>query len=308
MAHTIKLTNGDRTFTTLSNYTEGTVFGRRKVQFDRVIFLLHGFPDDNSSWSDVWDALIKQFGSQKVLLLAPLLRGYEPSSVGPEKEYKTSDIAGDVKAWIDSLTLPKGTPVNLIGHDWGAITVFKTASLYPDSVTSIVALAIPYISNIHPLELAIRCPQQLYLSSYMITMQAAWLYRGRFTKSNEYLEGIWRYWSPSWQFSAEALEHVSNTLRQPGVLDATTGYYRAMFRLFNFSDRRWLVDFSKVPTLLIGGEEDGCMSKKLYEIEQEKLAKEKNADVVLLDNVGHFLHRENPQKVAELAAKWFKDH
>ena len=40
------------------------------------------------------------FTGEKVLFLAPKLRGYEISSIGPEEEYMLPRIAEDVRAWI----------------------------------------------------------------------------------------------------------------------------------------------------------------------------------------------------------------
>lgn len=305
MPYTVKLAHEGREFSAISSHKYQQVFARRQSRpWLRVIFLLHGFPDNNTSYEGVWPVLSQAF--PEALILAPAMRGYEPSSTGSDYDYRSSDLARDVKSWIEQLGDLLGASVHLVGHDWGAIAVYKTATLYPELITSVVAMAIPLMSNIRPLELVWKCPRQLYLSSYFLTMQFKFLYGPRFEK--DYLDELWRYWSPTWKFTEKDIELVRKTLAQPGVLEGTTAYYRCMFRILNIQDRRWLPDFNKVPTLLLGGEVDGCMSSQLYEIQKQKLAGKPNVKVQTMANLGHFLHREDPAKVGEAIVDWLKQH
>lgn len=304
----IGLHNGKRVFTTLSNFSEPEIFCYKKNRkWTRVIILLHGFPDTNTTYNDIWPLLLNSFPEDMgILLLAPTMRGYEPSSQGPEDEYRVIDLADDVKTWIASIDL-SGVAVHLIGHDWGAIVAFKTANLYPELITSMVCLAIPYLANIRIWEYALYCPQQIYYSSYMFTMQISWLYRSKLsdTSENSYLDSLWKFWSPTWKYHNEAIDEVKKTFHKPGVIDASTAYYRCIANPLNFSSRRWAVDFDKVPTLVLGGEKDGCMNKGLYDLEYSKLKDTPNVQVKTLPNIGHFLHREEPRLVAELISDWF---
>lgn len=305
MTYTIKLRHDGREFSAISSHKHQQVFARRISRpWLKVIILLHGFPDNNTSYVGVWPILAEAF--PLTLLLAPAMRGYEPSSVGKDSEYRISDLANDVKAWLEQLGDLQGVPVHLVGHDWGAIAAYKTAMLFPELLTSMVTLAIPLMSNIKPWELAVKCPQQLYLSSYFFTMQYRFLYGPKF--HGDYLDQLWRYWSPTWKFTEQDIGPVRETLAQPGVLDAATAYYRCLFRLANIKDRKWIVDFEKVPTLILGGEADGCMSSRLLEIQRGKLAGNPNVKVQTMAGLGHFLHREDPRKVGEAIVEWLKTH
>lgn len=305
MTYTVKLRNDGREFSAISSHKQQQVFARRQSRpWLKVIFLLHGFPDNNTSYNGVWPILADAF--PQALILAPALRGYEPSSIGKDSEYRTSDLAKDVKAWIEQLGDLEGVPVHVVGHDWGAITAYKTATMFPELLTSIVTLAIPIMSNIKPWELLVKCPKQIYLSSYFFTMQYKFLYRPKF--HGDYLDQLWRYWSPTWKFTEEDIGPVRETLAQPKVLDAATAYYRCMFGVRNYQDTQWLPDFEKVPTLILGGEVDGCMSSKLLKIQRKKLAGNPNVKVQTMAGLGHFLHREDPKKVAEAIVDWLKTH
>lgn len=300
----ITLTNGSRSFSAHSSHPQLAITNPRS--FDRVIFFIHGFPDNYDSYNKVLPLVSKHYGKKKVLLIAPLLRGYEPSSQGPDTEYKMSDIAGDVRAWILQIVPNKEVPVHLVGHDWGAIVTFKTCSMYPDLITSAVTMAIPYIANLRPWHYLLYAPRQLYCLTYFFTMQYAFVYRQKFGNLLEpgYLDDLWRYWSPKWDFSSE-IDSVRKTLNGPGVLDAATGYYRNLFRPSIIQERKWIVDFEKVPTLILGGDRDGCMVSELYELEARLLASKPKVKVQLLSNLGHFMHREDPVKVGELICDWF---
>lgn len=308
--YNITLTHGNRKFSTLSNFKESDVLGNRTNRpWSRVIFLIHGFPDNNLSYNDVWPLLLKAFGNERVLLLAPLLKGYEPSSQGKDLDYKPENMASDINSFITSIA-PGDKPVHLLGHDWGAIISFKTAQLYPDAVTSIVTLAIPYLANLRAWHLAWYAPEQIYYSSYFLTMQAAFVYGPRFaqTGAGSYLDSLWRYWSPTWNYPRNAIESVRETLNNKGVIDAATAYYRCIMNPFNLRRNRWLVDFDKVPTMIVGGETDGCMSVRVLRLEKELLSKHKNVAVKEVPVAGHFLQREDPETIAKLAAEWFLLH
>lgn len=280
----------------------------------RLIFLLHGFPDTRETWSGVWEFLVPEYPPEAgALVLAPSLRGYEETSFVEDTQYGPADIAGDVASWIRQLTaggenIGRDTFVHIVGHDWGAIVAFKTASMYPELLTSIATLAIPYLSNMTALTIAWAAPEQAWYSSYMVRMQARLFYGSVLSQEGRtlpYIEKLWRYWSPNWDFSEEELALVSDVLRKPGIADATTAYYRCVRRTSRLGRGfGWKVDFDKVPTLLIGGETDGCMSIRLYDAQEHLLRDEAAAKVVKLPHVGHFMQRESPRKITELVVAW----
>lgn len=302
--HKILLHNDKRTFSALSSHPQSLLTSHGS--FDRLVILMHGFPDNNNSYNEVAPIIREHFKADRVLTISPLLRGYEPSSQGAQDEYSMADIAKDVRAWILLIVPSKQVPVHLVGHDWGAIVAFTTASKYPELITSMVTLAIPYLANLQPWQLLWYAPRQIYCLSYMVTMQLLLLYGPKFGDLAKpgYLDQLWAFWSPGWNFSSE-IASVRETLAQPGVLAGATAYYRNLVAWKNRYELRWLVDFSQVPTLILGGDKDGCMVASLFELESQILAPVPKVKVQLLGGVGHFLHREDPRKVGELICNWF---
>lgn len=304
MSHKVTLANGPRLFSAWSTHRQEELTPQH---YSRVIFLLHGFPDNNDSFHGVLPALERHF--PKTLILAPLMRGYEPSSQGPLNEYCVFELAQDVRAWIAQVVpteSARNTPVHLVGHDWGAIVAFKTASKYPDAVTLVVTLAIPYLANLHLWQLLWHAPMQVWCLSYMLRMQSRLFYGPRFGNLHDkgYLDELWQYWLPGWDFLQE-IGLVRATLAQPRVLDAATAYYRNLIPWKKLLETRWPVDFAKVPTLVLGGSRDQCMLPLLFRLEAALLAGTPQVSVKLVPGVGHFLHREDPAQIALLICDWF---
>ncbi|KAI5952817.1 hypothetical protein KGF54_003684 [Candida jiufengensis] len=296
----IKLHSEDnKEFSTLSNLSSDSI---KNQKFDRLIILLHGFPDINTTFNKVWPILLNHYQNEKILLVAPKLRGYEESSISKEQDYMMPNLAKDVKGWILELVPNQDKPVHLIGHDWGALIAFKTANLYPDLITSMCCLAIPYLTNLRLYELLWNVPEQIYLSSYFLTMQYPYFYKDKLTNdSNPYLKNIWKYWSPDYEPTTTEIQELKDSFKKPGVGDAITAYYRHLFRPLSLIKSRWPVNFQKVPTLIMMGENDGCMSFRLGLLEQKKLKKDyPQAQIKIIPNCGHFLQREQPQIVSDI--------
>lgn len=302
---TIVLQANERKFSAFASVT--------KQNPSRIVFMFHGFPDNNSTFDGIWDALQEKFPDTH--FVAPLMRGYEPSSQGPEQDYTMTQIASDVIQWARDMRSRYGehVPIHLIGHDWGAIVAFQTANLEPDLISSIACLAIPYLANISFLtELPFKCPIQIWFSSYQLTMQFPWLINYKMTRDSNgrypYLEMLWKYWSPQWDIPEDQISHVFNTFSQPGAIMATTAYYRCLRRSIraNKGKPTWSVDFSKVPCLLLGGETDGCMHKSLYDIQRKKLYDQPNVEIITVPGIGHFMQREDPQTIASILIKWLE--
>ncbi|RIJ26343.1 alpha/beta hydrolase [Henriciella barbarensis] len=98
--------------------------------------LVHGVPDTPQMWQPLIEALAEDGHTN---LSAPALPGFTstpPSGFDCSKEAYVS--------WLISEIEGAGDPVNLVGHDWGALLVVRAASLRPDMVSSwAVANALP---------------------------------------------------------------------------------------------------------------------------------------------------------------------
>lgn len=102
-----------------------------------IVLLLHGFPERASSWSAVM-AILNDAGMRTI---APDQRGYSPRARPKRRrDYRVGALVDDVVALIDLI----GTPVHLVGHDWGANIAWVTAGRHPRLVASLTAFSVPH--------------------------------------------------------------------------------------------------------------------------------------------------------------------
>jgi pimeloyl-ACP methyl ester carboxylesterase len=103
-----------------------------------LILCVHGFPELWYSWRHQ----LSYFSERGYKVAALDVRGYGRSSKPHEiAAYSMRHLASDVAAAIDQLG---GGKAVLFGHDWGAPIVWNTALLYPNKVTAVAGLSVPY--------------------------------------------------------------------------------------------------------------------------------------------------------------------
>ena len=99
---------------------------------------LHGFPEFWYSWRHQIPAL----AAAGFRVLAPDMRGYnlsdKPRGIAA---YRIDSLIGDVLGLIEHVGAQRAA---IIGHDWGARTAYFLASLFPDRISQIASLALPY--------------------------------------------------------------------------------------------------------------------------------------------------------------------
>lgn len=278
-------------------------FSARALGEGPLVLLIHGFPDDYHSF----DALLEPIAAAGYRVVAPMLRGYEPSSQSPRDLYHLIHLAEDVFAWMQALGAKQ---CHLVGHDWGALTSYVAAALQPKRFSSLSTLAIPHLRR--SLVGVAEVPGQLVKSSYILLMQFARVAEHIVARDDyAFVETLWKLWSPDWRYTPEDLEQVKSTFRAEGVVHAATQYYRCLLQPLSLSTQqswRLLTTPILVPTLALTGEHDGCMDTRLYDTLMREQDFEKGLMVKRLATTGHFLHREAPEEVAALLLDWFARH
>lgn len=261
-----------------------------------LALFLHGFPDVPSTWEPV----MERFAKTGYRCVAPWMRGYAPSTL--EGPFDLERLGRDVLAIAHELA-PRRR-VFLVGHDWGAAaTWWAMMRAGHAKFAAATTIAVP-----HPrlFARALRSPMQLMRSRYMAFFQVAGV--AERSLDREYIEELWRRWSPGWEPDSAHLDEVERTLRES--VYAPLGYYRAMLR-----PRRlvWLrfVDSERAmvhtPTLHLHGLDDGCIGADLAR-GQERFFDDVPHRLELLHGAGHFAHLERPDAVAERAIRFFRVH
>lgn len=100
-----------------------------------TIIFLSGFPDTSDSWS----RLAVQFESSHVVTLA--MPDYEAPELRRFWGYSIPDMVNGLAAVIEP-HLKRGSPIYLVGHDWGAFICIYYVATYPKTVNKLVLLDI----------------------------------------------------------------------------------------------------------------------------------------------------------------------
>jgi pimeloyl-ACP methyl ester carboxylesterase len=100
--------------------------------------LVHGVPELWYSWRHQLPAL----AAAGYHAVAPDVRGYGDSDAPDSIEaYSMGNLTADVVGLLDDAGAEQAV---LVGHDWGASTTWACAELFPDRISAVVALSVPY--------------------------------------------------------------------------------------------------------------------------------------------------------------------
>ena len=265
----------------------GTFHALETAGDGRRILFLHGFPDHPPTATPFFAEL----AARGHHVLAPWLRGYAPSPVaGP---YDIDSLVGDITAILDQWS--PNAPVDVVGHDWGAVITYALCNAVPTRIARAVTLAIP-----HPLTFLrqLRTPAQLRASWYMGLFQLPGSERVVRARDFRLIDRLWRRWSPGFTLDADARRDLHACLDASKL--APIEYYRAM-RKTSRSDVRRAAQPITTPLLALHGQDDGCILPPTAD-DTKRFAGPYERAVV--PGVGHFLHIEAPAEIAERVSAW----
>jgi len=225
-----------------------TSYARDTLTFDVVddgpldgdpVVLLHGFPERASSWRHV-TPLLHEHGLRTY---APDQRGYSPGARPAHRwSYRIQDLVADVAALIDQI----GTPVHLVGHDWGAAVGWATAARHPDLVRTWTAVSVP-----HPAAFtrALLTSRQAQKSWYMLAFQLPWLPE---RQADAFPDALGKG-----GMSSEEVDRFRAEILGDGALPTALMWYRAI----PFGDPRVWSRAVRVPTAFVWSDGDVAVER-----------------------------------------------
>ena len=219
----------------------------------RSVLLLHGFPE---FWYG-WRGQIGPLAEAGYHVIAPDQRGYNLSDKPPGvRAYMIELLVADVIAIIrDS----GSDPIDLVGHDWGAVVAWHVCMRFPELVRKLVILNVP-----HPAAMAatLRASWRQRLRSwYILFFQIPWLPE-RLLAMNK-AAGLIRLLRGSGgkgSFAGSDLERYREAWMQPGAIEGMLGWYRAALR---FLGKTFLERRVTTPTLILWGERDVALETEM---------------------------------------------
>ncbi|MCA1592457.1 MAG: alpha/beta fold hydrolase, partial [Acidobacteria bacterium] len=184
---------------------------------DRLVLLLHGFPECWYSWRHQLQALGESFR-----VVAPDMRGYNLSDKPTRVEdYRMERLVDDVTGLVRHFGAREAA---IVGHDWGAAVAWAVGQRHPEYVWKLAALQVPP-PRVWAKNLTLR---QLLKSWYMLFFQLPkipewWISREDFAG----LDKMYRSTARPGTFSDADLSVFKAAMREPGALTASVNYYRA---------------------------------------------------------------------------------
>jgi pimeloyl-ACP methyl ester carboxylesterase len=262
-----------------------------------LVLLLHGFPDNASSWSHQMPAL----AAAGFRAIAPYLRGYPPSEIPADGFYDRATLTADIAELIRQLG--NGQRVHLIGQDWGAAIAYAVLAATPELIDRAVVMAVP-----HPAMVArsLLDARHVHHSFHWFFFQLPGLPEQALAANDfAFIDYLWQHWSAPGHEDPAHIGEIKRMLAQPGVLSATLGYYRAMFDPRNADPRLETMRQSMnrpipVPTLALCGSVD----PRAELMQDQAMFFTGEYRYAVVPEAGHFLHREQPAAVNRLILDW----
>jgi len=264
-----------------------------------LVLCLHGFPDHPHSLGP----MMHRIAGAGYRALAPWMRGYSPSVLtGP---YHADQLAADAIGLTEALS-PKA-PVAIVGHDWGAVAAYQAVGARPDRFRCAVTMAVP-----HPLAFFDgfrRDPSQALRSWYMLFFQLPLLPELVVPRNDfAFIDRLWRAWSPGYTHDPDARAELHRCLA--ASMPAPIEYYRAIAQPPRAAFARFkagtLRGATRVPTMMLHGADDGCISVELCRGQEQYYGGPFEFGVIA--GAGHFFPLEAPEATADRVIAWLGQH
>ncbi|KAK7402893.1 hypothetical protein QQX98_011343 [Neonectria punicea] len=248
-----------------------------------LLLLLHGFPDNSSTFS-------KQvaFFAKSYTVVCPTLRGYPPSDIPgvDDASYALSTVVGDILAVLDHFKADKAI---VSGHDFGGAVIQLLALLHPERVEGLIIINSLIIPRMY--DLVNHDQDQQAMSAYTIKYIQ---YQPDDDKNVDFLVRTIR---------DEAYREEFRQYLNDCPIEGMFGYYKSNYPGPPYGQ---VVDTSamlyQVPTLIIWGLEDEYFSLKM--LDQIPNHFKKTLRLVTLPGAGHWSFRGQPERVNQEILSW----
>jgi len=284
-----------------------------------AVILLHGFPECGYSWRYQMSFL----ADRGFHVLAPDLRGYGFSDAPKDADaYRQDILVADVMGILDAFGAERAV---VIGHDWGCALAWQVARSEPGRVRAVAGLSVPYpgIGPKAPTEqmraaFGERFFYQLYFQQPDVPEQELeadvrdFLRRMYHALSGPGMQEKFRAakpvtglldilqppkdGQPEWMRESDLDVYVER-FKHSGMT-GPINWYRAM-------DASWRQQKEdgreriQPPALFIAGKEDPVIQFAGKALERMPTVMDDLRDVVLLDDLGHWIQMEAPEAVNE---------
>jgi pimeloyl-ACP methyl ester carboxylesterase len=265
----------------------------------RAVILLHGWPYDIHSYSDVAPLL----ASKGYRVIVPYLRGYGTTRFLSSETFRNgqqSVVALDITALMDALKIEKAI---IGGFDWGARTANIMAALWPERCKAIVSVSGYLIGSpqSNKMPLPPKAEFEWWYQFYFATDRG----RAGYEKyRHDFNKLIWQLASPKWKFDDATFDRTAASFDNPDHVSIVIHNYRWRIGLAEgeskydeLEKRLAAAPVIAVPTITLEGDANGAPHPDASSY--AKKFSGKYAHQVVSGGVGHNLPQEAPQAFAK---------
>lgn len=263
---------------------------------DKLVILLHGFPEFWYSWRKQIVAL-----SDDYTIVAPDLRGFNLSDK-PEatSAYDIEKVSDDVIGLIHHFGREKAA---VIGHDWGAAVAWNIAIKHPEVLWKVGAMQVPPPAILKK-NMSFR---QAFASWYMFFFQIPKLPEWLLSRNDfEGLEkGLQNSTVERGVFTDADIAEYKKAWREPFALTSMLNYYRANFYR-RFASQKDEPSKIKVPTVFIFGEQDKAILRETVAGVGEVI--DAPFEEFFIPSSGHWVQQEEAETVTQILKDFLKEN
>ncbi|MDH6262854.1 alpha/beta hydrolase [Bradyrhizobium sp. BR13661] len=273
----------------------GAKFHVVRAGHGQPLLLLHGWPEIWLTWEPVISRLSDRFA-----LVTPDLRGFGDSDK-PEGPYGPDGHAADMLALMDALGISR---FGVVGHDVGGAVMQQLGRLAPERLAGLFLFDFVY-PGIGPRMAAPERLNHIWYQSFHQMEMAPRLVGASRESCRLYISHFLKGWAHRKDAFDDVLDLISDTYFRDGNLAGGFAHYRGSHegRVAMMKGEVSLLPPIDVPTCVRWAEHDPLFP---YEWTDRLGETFRDLDLAMFPGVGHFPHREDPDRAAEEIAGFFR--
>jgi pimeloyl-ACP methyl ester carboxylesterase len=279
----------------LTVQANGAAFHVARTGRGRPLLLLHGWPEFWLTWEPVMARLADRF-----TLFAPDLRGFGDSDK-PDGPFGPDQHAADMLSLLDALDLPQ---VGVVGHDVGGALMQPLARNAPDQIAGLFFFDFVY-PGIGPRMAEPERLNNIWYQSFNQMEMAPALVGATHDSCRLYIGHFLKNWAHRKHAFDDVLEAFTDNFLKPGNLAGGFAHYRASHagRVRMMKGEASALPPIDLPTCIRWAEHDPLFPYAWTDRLGETFS---TFDVAPFRDVGHFPHREDPDRAAVEISMFFE--